>query len=174
MATIGVSAGVDETPTMASGKRSGRKTGRDSRFGGNLWLAIRTNRKASVGLGIGSFSPFTLVMVLINPLRYATDAFANPDDWIWNRGVTFVCGWLAVAAYAGIVYAMYKSMVKNFDMTIRKQSDGSLLLTGRYTVNPKQITGPEIDDAVSSYDPTVPPWDITLKFPPGMPAPPNH
>jgi len=31
-------------------------------------------------------------------------------------------GWGAVAAYSAIVWAMYKSMVKNFDMTIRKQS----------------------------------------------------
>ncbi|HEX5407856.1 MAG TPA: ABC transporter permease [Pseudonocardiaceae bacterium] len=51
MATIGVSAGVDEAPTTAGGK-TGRKSGRDSRFGGNLWRAIRSNRKATVGLGI--------------------------------------------------------------------------------------------------------------------------
>lgn len=54
-------------------------------------------------------------------------------------------------------------------MTIRKQSDGSLLLAGPYTVNPSPLTGPEIDDAVSSYDPAVPPWVTTLKFP-DMPA----
>jgi hypothetical protein len=50
-------------------------------------------------------------------------------------------------------------------MTIRRQSDGSLLLTGRYSVNPKPITGPDIDSAVSSYDPQVPPWETSLKFP---------
>jgi hypothetical protein len=54
-------------------------------------------------------------------------------------------------------------------MTIRKQSDGSLLLAGPYTVNPKPITGPEIDATVFSYDPSVPPWDTALKFP-GAPS----
>ena len=30
--------------------------------------------------------------------------------------------WVAAGAYALVVWSMYKSMVKNFDMTIRKQS----------------------------------------------------
>ena len=46
MATIDVSAGLGEAPD------AGRRSRRDFRFGGNLWLAIRSNRKASVGLGI--------------------------------------------------------------------------------------------------------------------------
>ena len=45
-----------------------------------------------------------------------------------NDGVACPCGLGQSAgepsdnAYAAIVWAMYKSMVKNFDMTIRKQS----------------------------------------------------
>lgn len=50
-------------------------------------------------------------------------------------------------------------------MTIRKQSDGSVLLAGPYTVNPKPITGPEIDAVVSTSDPVVPPWITTLGMP---------
>jgi hypothetical protein len=75
-----------------------------------------------MGLVFGSFSPFTLLTVLINPLKYADYTYQNPEDWARNRWILFIFGWGAVAAYAGIVWAMYKSMVKNFDMTIRKQS----------------------------------------------------
>jgi hypothetical protein len=60
--------------------------------------------------------------VLIDPKRFAESAFDNPEDWLQNRFVLFICAWIAVAAYAGIVWTMYKSMVKGFDMTIRKQS----------------------------------------------------
>jgi peptide/nickel transport system permease protein len=54
MATIGVSAGMDDAslPGAARGRKSGRRSRRGSRFGGNLWRAIRSNRKALVGLGI--------------------------------------------------------------------------------------------------------------------------
>jgi hypothetical protein len=37
------------------------------------------------------------------------------------RPVLFVFSYVAVGAYTLIVWSMYKSMVKNFDMTIRKQ-----------------------------------------------------
>jgi hypothetical protein len=51
-------------------------------------------------------------------------------------------------------------------MTIRRQSDGALLLAGPYTVNPREITGPEIDAVVSSSEPVAPPWDTKMKMPP--------
>ncbi|MBV9508647.1 MAG: hypothetical protein JO303_00015 [Caulobacteraceae bacterium] len=51
-------------------------------------------------------------------------------------------------------------------MTIRKQSDGSILLAGSYAVSPKQNTGPDIDAAVTDSDPTVPPWVTHLSLPP--------
>jgi len=50
-------------------------------------------------------------------------------------------------------------------MTIRKQSDGSVLLAGPYTVNPKPITGPDIDAVVASSDSEVPPWITTMMMP---------
>ena len=74
-----------------------------------------------MGLVFGSFSPFTLMTVLINPWKFATDIYQDPSNDLRNRLVTFVFAWGAVAAYAGIVWAMYKSMVKNFDMIIRRQ-----------------------------------------------------
>jgi hypothetical protein len=55
-------------------------------------------------------------------------------------------------------------------MTIRRQSDGKLLLAGPYLVKPEKITGTDIDAAVSQYDPAVPPWVTTIKFPEGAPG----
>jgi hypothetical protein len=57
---------------------------------------------------------------------------------------------------------------KAMRMTIRKQSDGSLLLSGLYTVNPTPITGPEVDAVVASSEPTKMPWE---KGPPMMGPP---
>ena len=71
-----------------------------------------------------AFSPFTLITVLIDPyaLRRATSG-TDDNDIGRNRviGLRLSAG-SPIAAYAAIVWAMYKSMVKNFDMTIRKQS----------------------------------------------------
>lgn len=49
---------------------------------------------------------------------------------------------------------------KTMRMTIRKQSDGSLLLAGPYTVSKKELTGPSIDAVVASSDPVKMPWEI--------------
>jgi hypothetical protein len=67
------------------------------------------------------FSPFTLLALLIDPYSVASRTFpgnsANGARWFM-----FVSAFAATAAYATVVWGMYKSMVKNFDMTIRKQS----------------------------------------------------
>jgi len=68
------------------------------------------------------FSPFTLLSVLINPYTYKTFIPGFGGDPGAARGLLFFSGLAATAAYAAVVWAMYKSMVKNFDMTIRKQS----------------------------------------------------
>jgi ABC-type transport system involved in multi-copper enzyme maturation permease subunit len=74
----------------------------------------------SIGVVAGSFSPFTLLTMEINPADWAPTIFSGGDSS--SRILIFVFSWIAVGAYAAIVAAMYKSMVKNFDMTIRKQS----------------------------------------------------
>ena len=86
------------------------------------FTAVGNRQMNWMGLVFGSFSPFTLMSVLINPLKYADYTYTDPEDWLRNRAILFVFGWAAVGAYAAIVWAMYKSMVRNFDMTIRKQS----------------------------------------------------
>ena len=54
--------------------------------------------------------------------RQAEFAFSDPENVAANRFLLFLFGWIATGGYALVVWSMYKSMVKNFDMTIRKQS----------------------------------------------------
>ncbi len=79
---------------------------------------------SSIGVVLGSFSPFTIMSMLINP--YSSQAFSSTrvtaDDVVGMRVMIFIFGWVAVGAYTAIVWSMYRSMVKNFDMTIRRQS----------------------------------------------------
>ncbi len=74
------------------------------------------------GMFVGSFSPFTLLTLLISPYQFAEHAFDDPSAIWGDRLMIFISSLIAVAAYTAIVWAMYKSMVKNFDMTIRRQS----------------------------------------------------
>jgi len=73
---------------------------------------------------LSGFSPFTLLALLINPYQVADRTFApgSGGDPFSARVFMFVSALAATAAYAAVVWAMYKSMVKNFDMTIRRQS----------------------------------------------------
>ncbi|MGN6370793.1 MAG: ABC transporter permease [Phycisphaerae bacterium] len=82
-----------------------------------------------VGVAIAAFSPFTAIAVMICPAEYAPSAFstaagtaaaAGTSD-MSGRVILFASIVLASIAYCAIVYAMYKSMVKNFDMIIRRQ-----------------------------------------------------
>jgi len=74
----------------------------------------------TIGAVAGSFSPFTLLTMEIDAADWSTNLFSGGDSG--SRVLIFVFSWIAVGAYAAVVAAMYKSMVKNFDMTIRKQS----------------------------------------------------
>jgi ABC-type transport system involved in multi-copper enzyme maturation permease subunit len=80
---------------------------------------------AGISVGIGSFSPFTLMQMLINPYasgRAFTGGAGDDDPVTSNRLIIVVCSLIAIAGYTAIVWSMYQSMVKNFDMTIRKQA----------------------------------------------------
>ena len=72
---------------------------------------------------LANFSPFTVMTVLIDPWSYGGRTFeGSSDDIMTGRILMFIFTWVATGGYALIVWQMYKSMVKNFDMTIRKQS----------------------------------------------------
>jgi ABC-type transport system involved in multi-copper enzyme maturation permease subunit len=87
-------------------------------------ILANTSRSTSIfPLMVGSFSPFTVLTVLIDPVQFGGSAFEpGSDDVAAARLTVLVCGWIATAIYGVVVWSMYKSMVKNFDMTIRRQS----------------------------------------------------
>jgi ABC-type transport system involved in multi-copper enzyme maturation permease subunit len=85
-----------------------------------------SSNSGPVGLAIGSFSPFTIMTVLIDPYSFAEHNFQSngfgATEESTSRFVVFIFSWVAVGGYTLVVWSMYKSMVKNFDMTIRRQS----------------------------------------------------
>jgi ABC-type transport system involved in multi-copper enzyme maturation permease subunit len=94
---------------------------------GALWVcgtnAAASSNFGAPGLVIGAFSPFTLMSLLISPADIANDTFSSRAANVAEaRVLIFLFGYLAAAAYALAVWAMYKSMVRNFDMTIRRQA----------------------------------------------------
>ena len=77
-----------------------------------------------VGLVFSSLSPFTGLCVLLDPQHFAANSFDlssnGVEPWIC-RIVMFISYLLSSAGYCVVVWAMYRSMVKNFDMVIRRQ-----------------------------------------------------
>ncbi|HEX5114380.1 MAG TPA: ABC transporter permease [Pseudonocardiaceae bacterium] len=93
MATIDVSAGVGDAPD------TGRRSRRDYRFGGNLWLAIRSNRKASVGLGILVF--FVVLAIIPQWVKPG-----DPGAEIYARAAgPSAAHWLGTTAYGQDILA---------------------------------------------------------------------
>ena len=89
--------------------------------------SVLGNNGGEFGLVLGSFSPFTILMLLIDPYLFAGSLFATgpgaaAEDTTTPRMIMFVFTLIAVGAYTAVVWSMYRSMVKNFDMTIRRQS----------------------------------------------------
>lgn len=78
----------------------------------------------AVQLIFTSFSPFTVLTLMIDPYHFAERIFdpADPPAMIAARMQMLVFSLASSAVYALIIRQMYKSMVKNFDMTIRRQS----------------------------------------------------
>jgi ABC-type transport system involved in multi-copper enzyme maturation permease subunit len=88
-------------------------------FCGYKFLDMRDST-GGIPLFVGSFSPFTLLTLLINPWDFAEHAFTDPDT-SGNRLTIAISTLVAVGVYTAVVWGMYTSMVKNFDMTIRRQ-----------------------------------------------------
>jgi ABC-type transport system involved in multi-copper enzyme maturation permease subunit len=87
------------------------------------YSALAGARTGEASLVIGSFSPFTILTILIDPISYGGQLFQQPGgDPTTARLIVLIFSWIATAGYALLVWTMYKSMVKNFDMTIRRQS----------------------------------------------------
>ena len=82
------------------------------------------NRMHTIDLIVGGFSPFTLLTILVDPYTYGGRVFesGHEDGVATARMFILFASWAATGVYALVVWTMYKSMVKNFDMTIRRQS----------------------------------------------------
>jgi ABC-type transport system involved in multi-copper enzyme maturation permease subunit len=109
-----------KTSVMAVMASLGIVIGACGMFGWCGYEFLNSREGGGAALFAGSFSPFTLMTVLINPYDFAQRTFEDPDQTT-NRLTIFIGSFIAVAAYTTVVWAMYRSMVKNFDMTIRRQ-----------------------------------------------------
>lgn len=88
---------------------------------GNSILGNIRNFEA-IYAGFAAFSPITMLWLLIAPGTIVRDIGVDGSLDAGARLCLILFALIAIAAYAAVVYTMYNSMVKNFDMTIRKQS----------------------------------------------------
>jgi hypothetical protein len=84
--------------------------------------ALQGFKAGEPSLVVGAFSPFTVLTILIDPENYGGTLFDPGGQAGTGRAIVLIFSWIATGAYALVVWTMYKSMVKNFDMTIRRQS----------------------------------------------------
>jgi ABC-type transport system involved in multi-copper enzyme maturation permease subunit len=86
--------------------------------------ATGVDSSTPLGSVAGAFSPLSVIALLVDPLRFGGRVWSEgmADEIMEARLTTFVSVLIAGAAYAAVIWSMYKSMVKNFDMTIRRQS----------------------------------------------------
>ncbi len=77
-----------------------------------------------VGTPAALFSPFTAICILVDPGSYSSD-FTGSGVYTGapaiGRAVIFMVAFAVSGGYCLLVWWMYKSMVKNFDMIIRRQ-----------------------------------------------------
>ncbi len=80
-----------------------------------------------MGSIVAVFSPFSAICVLIDPVKFAASDFGTSGKYVLDgtvaagRFVVFIATVVASGTYCLIVWGMYRSMVKNFDMIIRRQ-----------------------------------------------------
>jgi len=70
------------------------------------------------------FTPFHAVQALVDYQSLFSAATGTPtaDDLLVARVTRLVTSVVAVVIYAAATYSLYKNMVRNFDMTVRRQS----------------------------------------------------
>ncbi len=97
---------------------------------GLLWLcgsAVASSERTLASV-ILPFTPFPAMQALLDPwavLAATTRGYGTtitPGDELTFRITRVVFSLVAAAAYLGITYAIYNSMVRSFDMTVRRQS----------------------------------------------------
>lgn len=88
---------------------------------GGLFLGSNAG-DSEAALVFTSFSPFTVLMLQVWPDEFASQLYRSADGQTAARLVVAIFTLVATGVYAAVVLAMYRSMVRNFDMTIRRQS----------------------------------------------------
>lgn len=92
-------------------------------------LAVRGTNEA-VSAVVLPFTPFPAVRSLLDPwwalesrsAAYGASAAPSAGALVIFRVTQGVCSLVSAAVYLGITYALYNSMVRGFDMTVRRQS----------------------------------------------------
>lgn len=77
-----------------------------------------------LGLIFSAFSPMQGVAVLLDPLNWASESFEGSTSNVpvgVGRLIIAASFAVSISVYCLLVWAMYKGMVKNFDMIIRRQ-----------------------------------------------------
>lgn len=84
---------------------------------------ISGNYRSAAALAVAAFSPVSTLCALVNSSQFGGQVLSgeDPDAYWTGRIIMTVFGLVACGAYAGVVYALYRTMVRNFDMMIRKQ-----------------------------------------------------
>lgn len=81
-----------------------------------------TDDNGMITLAIGAFSPFTLITLLIDPQSLDSSDYSSTGSPAGARITVAFGAVAALVAFGFLIAWMYRTMVKNFDMTIRKQS----------------------------------------------------
>ena len=74
------------------------------------------------GAFVAPFTPFTSVKFLVHPQALFDTAKEFSEGAATARAVAIFSCILSVALYSVVVWRAYGSLVRNFDMTLRKQS----------------------------------------------------
>lgn len=89
-----------------------------------LWWQI-TEAFGPAGPAVAPFTPFTGIRVICNPGVLFDSEKELLESIHTVRGLSLIGSAIAVGFVALIVASMYRSMVRNFDMTLRKQTASS-------------------------------------------------
>jgi len=79
--------------------------------------------RSSAPLAVAAFSPVASLCALVNASNFGGEVLRSPDDSTVTAGRSLLLfsSLLAAATYGAAVYGLYRSMVRNFDMMIRRQ-----------------------------------------------------
>lgn len=87
-------------------------------------FAIVDQAGGEMGALLAPFTPFTAIYILVDP----SNLFASPADYASGATIArmsaFVGSAVAITLFAFIAWRAYAALVRDFDMTMRKQSGG--------------------------------------------------